>query len=221
MAEWLSLRTPLRRPGVSPVRILGTDTALLKEQTLRRHPTCCNWNDPQLKIYNCVPWGVVWGEKGKVKSWLTTALLSPLQLYPFLGIKIALNKFLKQSNYHKLNTSVLGYISCMNFFCSSGGSAEATSPISVTLYKLLNQLLLVVLFFFLFFLLRKISPNLTSAAYLPLFAEEDRAWASIYAHLPLFYMWDTSTALLDKQCGDRCLGFELLNPGLPRQSVRT
>ena len=28
VAEWLSSRTPLRRPRVSPVRILGTDMAL-------------------------------------------------------------------------------------------------------------------------------------------------------------------------------------------------
>ena len=42
---------------------------------------------------------------------------------------------------------------------------------------------------FLFFL-RKISPELTSAANPPLFAEEDWPWADIHARLPLLYMWD-------------------------------
>ena len=39
------------------------------------------------------------------------------------------------------------------------------------------------------FLKKKISPELTSAANPPLFAEEDWPWASICAHLPLLYMW--------------------------------
>ena len=38
--------------------------------------------------------------------------------------------------------------------------------------------------------LRKISPELTSAANPPLLAEEDWPWANIHAHLPLLYMWD-------------------------------
>ena len=42
-----------------------------------------------------------------------------------------------------------------------------------------------------FYFLRKISPELTSTANLPLFAEEDWAWANICAHLAIFYMWDT------------------------------
>ena len=41
-----------------------------------------------------------------------------------------------------------------------------------------------------FFFLRKISPELTSAANPPLFAEEDWPSANIHAHLPLLYMWD-------------------------------
>ena len=40
------------------------------------------------------------------------------------------------------------------------------------------------------FVLRKISPELTSAANPPLFAEEDWAWANIRAHLSLLYTWD-------------------------------
>ena len=42
-----------------------------------------------------------------------------------------------------------------------------------------------------FFFLRKISPELTSVANTPLFAEEDWPWANICAHLPLLYLWDT------------------------------
>ena len=38
--------------------------------------------------------------------------------------------------------------------------------------------------------LRKISPELTSAANPPLFAEEDWPWAKIRVHLPPLYMWD-------------------------------
>ena len=42
----------------------------------------------------------------------------------------------------------------------------------------------------LFCFLRKVSPELTSATNLPLFAEEDWPWANIHAHLPLLYMLD-------------------------------
>ena len=41
-----------------------------------------------------------------------------------------------------------------------------------------------------FVFLRKINPELTSAANPPLFAEEDWPWANIRARLPLLYMWD-------------------------------
>ena len=39
------------------------------------------------------------------------------------------------------------------------------------------------------FILRKMSPELTSAASPPLSAEEHWPWANIHAHLPLLYMW--------------------------------
>ena len=39
--------------------------------------------------------------------------------------------------------------------------------------------------------LRKINPELTSAANPPLFSEEDWPCANIHAPLPLLYMWDT------------------------------
>ena len=40
------------------------------------------------------------------------------------------------------------------------------------------------------FFLKKISPELTSAANPPLFAEGDWPWADIRAHLPLLYLWN-------------------------------
>ena len=43
----------------------------------------------------------------------------------------------------------------------------------------------------LLFVLRKISPELTSTANPPLFAEKEWPRVNICAHLPLFYMWDT------------------------------
>ena len=46
-------------------------------------------------------------------------------------------------------------------------------------------------FSFLFFYLEMtISPELTSVAKPPLFAEGNCPWANIHAHLPLLYMWD-------------------------------
>ena len=38
--------------------------------------------------------------------------------------------------------------------------------------------------------MRKISPEITSAANPPLFAKQDWPWANIRAHLPVLYMWD-------------------------------
>ena len=52
-----------------------------------------------------------------------------------------------------------------------------------------------------FFLLRKTGPELTSVANPPLFAEEGCPWANVCAHLPLFYMWFTSTAWLTSGAG--------------------
>ena len=57
------------------------------------------------------------------------------------------------------------------------------------------------LFTYLFiFLLRKISPELTSATNSPLFAEEGWPWANIHAHLPPLSMWNAATAWLAKRC---------------------
>ena len=65
----------------------------------------------------------------------------------------------------------------------------------------------------LFIYLRKIGPELTSTANPPLFAEEDWPLANIYAHPPLFYMWDAAAAWLDKQCVGLHLGAEPVNLG--------
>ena len=72
-----------------------------------------------------------------------------------------------------------------------------------------------------FFFLRKISPELTSAANPPLCAEEDWPWANIRAHLPPLYIWDAyhSMACHAVPCPDP--GSEPANPGLRKRNVRT
>ena len=66
-----------------------------------------------------------------------------------------------------------------------------------------------------FFFLRKISPELTSAANPPLFAEEDRPWAHIRAHLSLLYMWDACHSMACQAVPCPHAGSELVNPGPP------
>ena len=66
MAEWLSSRAPLQVAqcfvGSNPGRGHGS----AHQTTLRQHPTCHNYEDPQRRIYNYVPGG--FGEKkGKNK----------------------------------------------------------------------------------------------------------------------------------------------------------
>ena len=72
-----------------------------------------------------------------------------------------------------------------------------------------------------FFFLRKINPELASAANPSLFAEEDWPRANICAHLPLFYMWIPATTWLDKRCIDLHLASELVNPRLQKQRAQT
>ena len=57
--------------------------------------------------------------------------------------------------------------------------------------------------------------------FLLFFSEEDWPWAKICANLPLFYMWDDTTAWLDEQCVGPCPGSEPVNPRLPEWSSRT
>ena len=45
------------------------------------------------------------------------------------------------------------------------------------------------------------------------FGEEDCPWANIYANLPLFCMWNATTAWLDEHCVGPRLGSELVSPG--------
>ena len=68
---------------------------------------------------------------------------------------------------------------------------------------------------------RKIGPELTSVANLPLFAEEDCPWANICAHLPLFCMWDATRAWLDEQHVGPGPGSKPVNPGPSKQSAWT
>ena len=76
-------------------------------------------------------------------------------------------------------------------------------------------------FFSFLFFLRKISPELTSAANTPLFAEEDWSWASICAHLPLLYMWDACHSMAWQAVPSPHLGSEQVNPRLPKRNVWT
>ena len=62
------------------------------------------------------------------------------------------------------------------------------------------------------FFLRKISPELTSAANPPLFAEEDWPRAKIRAHLPLLSMWDTCHSIAHLAVPCPHLGSELCKP---------
>ena len=72
-----------------------------------------------------------------------------------------------------------------------------------------------------FFLVRKIGPELTSVANLPLFGEEDQPSANIRAHLPLLYVCDAATAWLDERCIGPCPGSEPANLGPPKQRAQT
>ena len=68
--------------------------------------------------------------------------------------------------------------------------------------------------FILFFIsLRKISPELTSAANPPLFAEEDWPRANIHAHLPLLYIWDACHSMAAKWCHVRTRDPNRRTPG--------
>ena len=61
VAEWLSSCALLQAAqcfvGLNPGHGHGT----AHQTTLRRHPTCHKWKDPQQRIYNYVPGG--FGEK--------------------------------------------------------------------------------------------------------------------------------------------------------------
>ena len=69
--------------------------------------------------------------------------------------------------------------------------------------------------------LRKISPELTSATNPPLFAEEDRPWANIRAHLPLLCMWDAYHSMACQAVPRLLPGLEPENLGLPKGNMRT
>ena len=70
------------------------------------------------------------------------------------------------------------------------------------------------------YFLRKISPELTSAASPPLFAEEDWPWTSMPISLYVICGMPT-TAWLDKWCIGPHLGSELVNPRPLKQNLRT
>ena len=68
---------------------------------------------------------------------------------------------------------------------------------------------------------RKISPELTSATNLPLFAEEDWPCAHIHAHLPLLYMWYAYHSMACHAVPCPHPGSELVNPGQLRWNALT
>ena len=57
--------------------------------------------------------------------------------------------------------------------------------------------------------------------YFIIFGEEDWSWANICANLPLFCLWDATTAWLDEQYVGPQLVSKPVNPKLPKQSTRT
>ena len=74
-------------------------------------------------------------------------------------------------------------------------------------------------FFSFFFFLRKISPELTSAANPSLFHEEDWPWANIRAHLPLLYTWDTFLSMVCQAVPCPHPGSQVAKPGQPRSGT--
>ena len=74
---------------------------------------------------------------------------------------------------------------------------------------------------FFFFFLKKISPELTSAANPPLFAEEDWPGANIHACLPLLYIWDACHSMACRAVPCLHPGSELVNPRPPKRNVQT
>ena len=68
-------------------------------------------------------------------------------------------------------------------------------------------------------MVRKIGPELTSVANLPLFAGGRLALSYIYGNLPLFCMWDAATPLLDEWYVGPHLGYKPANSRLPKQST--
>ena len=71
-----------------------------------------------------------------------------------------------------------------------------------------------------FLFLRKISPELISAANPPLFAEEERASPELTS-MPIFlyFMWDACHSMPYKHCVG--LGTKLAKPGPEKQNVQT
>ena len=110
--------------------------------------------------------------------------------------KSEVSAFLNCIPYHNLVSTAHTLI----FFILSvellqfGGKSVSSIYITMILYILftdgLHMYFSYIFFLFFILLLRNISPELTSVANPPLFAEEDWPWATICACLPLFHMRD-------------------------------
>ena len=64
MAEWLSSLSPLQRPGVSPIWILGADMAPGHAEAASHMPQLEGPTTKNTQLRT----GGLWGEKGNIKS---------------------------------------------------------------------------------------------------------------------------------------------------------
>ena len=139
------------------------------------------------------------------RKWNPPILLVECKMTQLLWKKVC--EFLKKLNIH------LPYDLCIWLLGIYPREKENISP-GEDLYICVHSNLTSFLFFF----LRKIGPELTSAANTPLFVEEDWPWANICAHLSLLSLWDAchSVAWWAVPCPHP--GSELVNPGPPKRA---
>ena len=109
---------------------------------------------------------------------------------------------IKRKNFQKL------YFESMNYMKRKIEQLLELTDFSFLSYDTDRKLFILTCFFW-----RKISPELTSAANPPLFAEEDWPWAHIRVHLPLLSMWDTYHSMACQAVPCAHPGSELGNPG--------
>ena len=128
-------------------------------------------------------------EQNYRSNWNITFSMQALPLNPSFNLSGNL-LFLdnaKGKKDHLLYSPLIDFLIFMIAIQNTLNKNKTLSRVFVIGYKNLKDLKCYQTYFF---FCRKIRPELTSAANLPLFAEEDWTWANIRAHLPLFYMWD-------------------------------
>ena len=102
---------------------------------------------------------------------------------------------LKKPKKLPIMINILNHFSCYTVILPGGKLLKVSLNWAKLIIIVKNSLVLFIHFIYLFIYLRKFSPELTSAANLPLFAEEDWPWAKIRAHLPVLYMWDACPSM--------------------------